>query len=322
MAEFQAGGTDVQDRLRRGAVRDGVTPLPATIASTRIEWQNECATIGALVRVATVAHDPKIIAAYPGLAAAAGGLATPQIRAVATVGGALLQRTRCWYFRDPEVSCFKSGGTACPARDGDHTFGVCFDWSACVWPHPSTLGAALLAYDATVTCAPGGTITTADLFGDGVDPTRDHTIADGQVLTHVTLGPPVPGERAAYVRIIGRKLAEWPLVEAVVRLVIDGDRIAFARIGLGGVATVPMRLTDLERALVGVAADSSKIRAMAIEAVRALCETSRIPTLPATRYKLELIPVAIADAAAQALAPAASSAAAAQAPWALPWIAE
>jgi xanthine dehydrogenase YagS FAD-binding subunit len=312
MAERQAGGTDVQDRLRRGTSRGPVVALRPADAPDRIAWHDGRATIGALVRLATIASDAQIVGAYPGLAAAAGGLATPQIRAVATTGGALLQRTRCWYFRDPDVSCFKKGGTTCPAREGDHTFGVCFDLGPCVWPHPSTLGAALLAYEAEVTCEPGGTMAIGNLFGDGSDPTRDHTLTESQILTSVTLGTPVPGERAGYLRIIGRQLAEWPLIEVVVRLVVEDGRITFARVAIGAVATVPLRFVDLEDAMIGSEADPAAVERIATNTVRA----SR--TLEATRYKLELLPVAVADTVAKALA-AASSPDVFQASWALPW---
>ncbi len=97
-----------------------------------------------------IAADAQIVRAYPGLAAAAGGLATPQIRHLATVGGNLAQRSRCWYFRNPHFDCFKKGGSDCPSRAGNHLYGVAFDLGPCVAPHPSTLAAALLAYDATV----------------------------------------------------------------------------------------------------------------------------------------------------------------------------
>jgi len=318
MAEFQAGGTDVQDRRRRGTLRGALSTIRPTADLDRIVWHDNCATIGALVRVATVASDPRLKAAYPGLAAAAGGLATPQIRAVATVGGALLQRTRCWYYRDPAVSCFKKGGDHCPARDGDHTFGVCFDLGPCVWPHPSTLGAALLAHEASVVSEPGGVRPIAELFGNGSDPSHDHQLPDGHLLTAVTLGTPVAGEQSSYLRVIGRAFAEWPLVEVVVRFTVDRGRISFARIAVGGVAPVPLRLLDLEQALIGADASPKTIEHAAENGVRALQAT--IPTLESTRFKLALIPVAIADAAANALTPGADSPRTFQPPWVLPWI--
>ena len=163
-------------------------------------------------------------------------LATPQTRAVATVGGALLQRTRCWYYRNPPFSCYKTGADTCPARHGVNLYGVCFDLGPCVWPHPSTLGMACLAYDATVTHRDGGELSMRELFGDGSDATCDHTLAAGDVLTSVRL-PPRVDERAAYFRAISRYLAEWPLVEATVRLGTENGAITWARVALGGVAT-------------------------------------------------------------------------------------
>jgi xanthine dehydrogenase YagS FAD-binding subunit len=103
------------------------------------------------VAIADVAGDQRLAPAYPGLAAAAGGLATPQIRAIGTIGGNLAQRSRCWYYRNPHMACLKKGDDTCPARSGNHLYGVIFDPGPCVAPHPSTLAAALLAYDATVT---------------------------------------------------------------------------------------------------------------------------------------------------------------------------
>ena len=98
--------------------------------------------------IAAIAADARLTAAYPGIAAAVAGLATPQIRRVATLGGNLAQRSRCWYFRNPRIDCLKKGGSACPAREGNHLYGVAFDLGPCVAPHPSTMATALMAYDA------------------------------------------------------------------------------------------------------------------------------------------------------------------------------
>ena len=166
--------------------------------------------------MATVARD--LAADYPALALTAAGLATPQVRAAATIGGNLLQRTRCWYFRHPHTTCFKSGGDGCPARDGRHLYGVAFDTAPCVHPHPSSLAMALLTYAATVDTTQRRSLAVGDVLGDGSDPSRDHLLADDEVLTHVTLPPPAAGERAAYFRSISRFEAEWPLVEAVCRV--------------------------------------------------------------------------------------------------------
>ena len=118
---------------------------------TGIAWDAAgAARIGASTTIAAIAADARIAAAYPGIAAAAGGLATPQIRHLATLGGNLAQRSRCWYYRNPHIACLKKGGGACPAREGNHLYGVVFDLGPCVAPHPSTMATALLAYEAKV----------------------------------------------------------------------------------------------------------------------------------------------------------------------------
>ena len=209
--------------------------------------------IGSLVRVENVAADPAIRAAYRGLSAAAGGLATPQIRAVATVGGALAQRSRCWYFRQPIFSCFKKGGQSCPARPGDHRLGVLIDLGPCVWPHPSTLGVALMAYDAVVDTSRGRRLTMAELFGDGSAAASDHLLEPDELIEAVTMPPPRAGEQAGYLRGIARSAAEWPLVEVVIRLWVTDGVIRDVVLAAGAVANVPIRLTSAEAMLRGCA---------------------------------------------------------------------
>ena len=183
------------------------------------------ARIGASTSIGAIAGDARLAAAYPGVAAAAGGLATPQIRRVATLGGNLAQRSRCWYFRNPQIDCLKKGGTACPAREGNHLYGVAFDLGPCVAPHPSTMAAALLAYDATARTNLRPALTIEQLLGDGSNGAADHALLPGEMIESVELPPPLAGERAAYKRAIGRAAAEWPLVEVVARVVVERRRV-------------------------------------------------------------------------------------------------
>ena len=126
--ELLAGGTDLIERRRSGVSRGPVTELPRTAENTRIAWTADgAAVIGSHVAIAEVAGDARLAQAYPGLAAAAGGLATPQIRAIGTIGGNLAQRSRCWYYRNPHMACLKKGDDTCPARSGNHLYGVIFD---------------------------------------------------------------------------------------------------------------------------------------------------------------------------------------------------
>jgi xanthine dehydrogenase YagS FAD-binding subunit len=135
-----------------------------------------------------------MIEAYPGIAASAQGLATPQVRHLATLGGNLAQRSRCWYFRKADIDCLKKGGGACPARSGNHLYGV----GPCVAPHPSTMAAALLAYDASVVTDCRSGLTIADLLGNGSQAHSDHALAAGEMIKSVALPAALAGERASY----------------------------------------------------------------------------------------------------------------------------
>jgi CO/xanthine dehydrogenase FAD-binding subunit len=208
-AEFRAAGTDLSERRRSGLSRGTLIDLAASAEMTGIEWGADgAARIGALTRIAAIAADLRMAMAYPGLVAAAGGLATPQIRHLATLGGNLAQRSRCWYYRNPQIACLKKGGATCPARDGNHLYGVAFDLGPCVAPHPSTMAAALLAHDATVTTDRRRALTIAQLLGDGSDGSVDHALEPGEIIKSVALPPPMPNERALYKRAISRSYAE------------------------------------------------------------------------------------------------------------------
>ncbi len=279
---YRAGGTDLQERLRTRGETPHIWDLTGIPGFTGITRGDDGTVIGAGTTVATVAaelaHD------YPALAQTAAGLATPQVRAAATIGGNLLQRTRCWYYRHPHIRCLKDGGDSCPARDGRHLYGVAFDTSACVHPHPSSLAMTLLTYDAQVAVTGRDPSGVDELLGDGADPTRDNLLGEQAVVTHVLLPPPAAGERAAYTRAISRFEAEWPLVEAVCRVVREADGVVTScAIGVGGVAPVPLRMPGAEAGLIGSPLDEGPIAA----AARA-CSEGASP-LRETAYKVQLI---------------------------------
>jgi xanthine dehydrogenase YagS FAD-binding subunit len=292
--ELRAGGTDLGERRRSGIARAAVVDIAPSPELTRIDRAPDGSTsIGALVPVAGVAEHPGLAAGYPGLAAAAAGLATPQIRRVGTLGGNLLQHNRCWYYRNPHADCLRRGGTGCPARAGNHRLHVLFDLGPCVAPHPSTLGAALLAYAATVR-TDRRSLPVAELFGDGTDGSREHRLAAGELLTAVVLPAPAAGERAAYVRATSRAHAEWPLVESVARLVLDGDRVAAAAVVVGAVAPVPLRLAAVEDVLTGRPATPETFRVAAARAA------DGATPLPQTGYKRALLTGTVYEALCRA----------------------
>jgi len=297
-AEFRAGGTDLSERRRTGLSRGAIVDLIPDTATADVTWNgNGAAQIGALVTVETLASDTRLRAAYPGLAAAAAGLATPQIRAVATLGGNLAQRTRCWYFRNTHLDCLKKGDAVCSARAGNHLYGVAFDRGPCVAPHPSTLAAALLAYGATVTTSQRAGLSIEALLGDGADGARDNLLAPDERISRVDLPVPLAGERAGYRRAISRTSPEWPLVEVVVRATISEERFTFVRMTAGGIAPVPLRFVDAEQALQSATADAANIRKAAERA------TANARPLPGTGYKLKLLEQTIIDMAEALIQP-------------------
>ena len=282
--EFLAGGTDLMDRRRPHVSTGDMVDVSRILGFGDIEAHDGGYRIGAQVTIDATSRHQAIIDGYPGLAIAAGALATPQIRWMGTMGGVLLQTSRCWYFRHEAFTCYKKGGDSCPSRAGDHRFGVVFDTSPCVFPHPSTVGMVLMNYDAQVEINGERLMTMQALYGDGTDGTREHTLAPNDVLTRIILPAPVADERAGYFRSISRARAEWALVEVSARLVVDDtNQITFARVAMGGVAPVPLLLPRVNDYLVGKAATAETFAAAAKIA------TEGAKPLPQTQYKVKLV---------------------------------
>ena len=284
MSEFRAAGTDLSERRRSGVSTGPLIDISAAPDTIGMHWGDDGALrIGAFTTIAAIAGDARIAAAYPGIAASAQGLATPQIRHLATLGGNLAQRSRCWYFRNPHIACLKKGGSDCPARSGNHLYHVAFDLGSCVAPHPSTMATALLAYDAKVATDRRSSLSVGDLLGDGADGRVDNALQPGEMIKSIALPPPFQGERALYKRAISRTHAEWPLVEICARAVIKDGAFQSVLLAAGGIAPVPLRLTAAETALQGKPASIAMI-AIAAERV-----ASGATPLPMTGYKLELL---------------------------------
>jgi xanthine dehydrogenase YagS FAD-binding subunit len=287
--EFRAAGTDLSERRRSGVSKGPLIDI-ASAGDGAISWGADgAATLGAFATIAAIAADERLAAAYPGIAASAQGLATPQVRHLATLGGNLAQRSRCWYFRNPHFDCLKKGGSACPARTGNHLYGVAFDLGPCVAPHPSTMAAALLTYDAKIVTDRRSEVTIEELLGDGTNGSADHALHPGEMITKIVLPAPLAGERAAYRRAISRTYAEWPLAELCARAVIANGTFQFVHLAAGGVAPVPLRLRAAEAALQGKPVNVATIAAAARWAI------SGAKPLPMTAYKLDLLEGLVRD---------------------------
>ena len=289
-AEFRAAGTDLSERRRSGVSTGPLMDIVPASDITGMHWGADgTLRIGAYTTIASIAADRSIAAAYPGIVASAQGLATPQIRHLATLGGNLAQRSRCWYYRNPHIACLKKGGTECPARGGNHLYGVAFDLGPCVAPHPSTMAAALSAYDATIITYTRSGLLISDLLGDGSNGAADNALLPGEMIRGIELPAPRKGERALYKRAISRSHAEWPLVEVCARAVVTDGTFQFVRLSAGGIAPVPLRLKAAEDSLQGKATSALNI------AVAVKLAVSGAKPLPMTGYKLDLLEGVVRD---------------------------
>jgi xanthine dehydrogenase YagS FAD-binding subunit len=182
-----------------------------------------------------------------------------QLRNVATIGGNLLQRPRCWYFRSPHVRCWLKGGERCPAREGENRQHALFGASPCVAVHPSDPAAALLAFDAYVRIAgPRGerAVALEELFAPPEDGRRTETrLAHDELVLGIAM-PSHPDEtRSTYLKAMDRAAFSFALVGVAALLrVSSSGKIAHARVVLSGVAPIPWRAQAAERVLLGAAA--------------------------------------------------------------------
>ncbi|HXU82708.1 MAG TPA: FAD binding domain-containing protein, partial [Polyangia bacterium] len=205
------------------------------------------------------------------LAQACGEAASPQIRNVATIGGNVLQRPRCWYFRQEAYHCLKKGGDACFAVGGENRYHVIFGGGPSYAPHPSNSAVPLVAYGASfVLEGEKGprTVTAADFFQlPSKDVKRENQLQPGEVLTEIRV-PAAPGTVALFDELRERAAFDWPLVAVAVVLKKDaGGAIQEARVVLGAVAPIPWRSTRTEQALVGKRLDEAAVAAAAKAAV-------------------------------------------------------
>ena len=212
-------------------------------------------TIGGLVRNSDLAHHPLVRKNYKVLSEAILSGATVQIRNMATTAGNLLQRTRCMYFRDPVMPCNKrEPGSGCAAITGaNRGLAILGTSEHCIATNPSDMNVAMAALEATIHVrGPKGerSIPIADFHVlPGNTPQRETVLEPGDLITHVTLPPPAPGNRSLYLKLRDRTSYEFALASAAVVITVSSGKISHARIALGGVGTKPWRSTEAESAL-------------------------------------------------------------------------
>jgi len=272
---FIAGGTTLLDLMKLNVETPvrvvDINRLPLDkISSTH----DGGLSIGATVRNSDLAHDPTVQRNYSVLSQAILAGASAQLRNMATTAGNLLQRTRCMYFRDTAMPCNKrEPGSGCPAITGSNrSLAILGTSEHCIATNPSDMCVAMAALEAIVQVqGPKG--FRAIPFGvfhllPGNTPQRETVLEPGDLITHVTLPPPIAGSKQVYLKLRDRASYEFALASAAVVITLEGGNVSQARIALGGVGTKPWRSPEAEAALVGQPANQANFRKAAEAALR------------------------------------------------------
>jgi xanthine dehydrogenase YagS FAD-binding subunit len=274
-SRFLAGGTTLIDLMKLDVETPervvDINPLPLA----RVEATPDGGLkIGALVRNSDLAVHPEVKARYAVLSEALLSGASPQLRNMATTGGNLLQRTRCYYFRDTAYACNKrQPGSGCPAMDGYNRIHAVLGGSEhCVATHPSDMAVAMMALEAVVHARKDRSerrIALDDLYLlPGTTPDKEHVLGPGELITYVTLPKLPAGTKSHYLKLRDRAQYEFALASAAVVVTVNGGHVTRARIALGGVATKPWRSREAEAELEGKSANEENFRAAAEAAMQ------------------------------------------------------
>src|SRR5580658_4625906 len=263
-ARLLAGGTTLVDLMKldveQPALLIDITGIPQL---REIRTDGDTLIFGALVHMSEVADHPVIKRDYPILSEALWRGASQQLRNMATLGGNLLQRTRCAYFRDTQFSCNKRApGSGCAAIDGiNRGHALLGTSSQCIATYPGDWAVALVAMDATIdTLSPRGTrsITVAELHRQpGNTPQMDNVLAIDEIIVRTRMPASPLGRASTYIKIRDRESYAFALTSAAVALSMDGNSVRDARIAIGGLATRPWRARAAEQSLIGKMLDDA-----------------------------------------------------------------
>ena len=267
-----AGGQDLLTVLKDGLARPNrVVNLKALPGMNQLKLRPDGLHIGALVKLHVLEEDADIRRNFPGLAEAAASIASPQIRNLATVGGNLCQRPRCWYFRSPNIVCLKKGGSECYAATGENKYHAIFGGGPSFIVHPSDLAPMLVALGAELDLTSSDGRRSMPLEKFFTLPTkenvrRENVLLPGELVTSIRVPSSSVAARSTYLKFKERLSLDFALVSAAAAVELGAlGEIRSARLVLGGVAPVPWRLPEAESFLAGkrftpeVAAEAARI---------------------------------------------------------------
>ena len=291
---IKAGGIDLLDLMKDDIVSPATLVNIRNIESLRgIVVMEDGLHLGPLSTLSEIANHLEIQRSYAGLSDAAGHAATPQVRNMATVGGNLMQRPRCWYFRSSDFDCKKKGSTSneCHAHDGENQYHAVINNGTCAMVHPSSTAVPLLGMNAQVELTSKRGKRTVSMSEFYVPPEKsllnETVVQPGELITGIFVPAPEPGTRSAYQKYGEKESFDWPLADAGVVLVMDGNRCKKAAIVLGVAAPTPMRATAAEAVLTGKVIDEATARAAAKAAMQGATPLSQ------NGYKTQLFQTAI-----------------------------
>src|SRR5215217_2602844 len=265
--EYIAGGTDMVQLLQEDVRRPERLVSLAGLLDSRIDAGPQGLRLGAAATMTEVAAHPAVAEQFPVIAEALLNSASPQVRNQATMGGNLLQRTRCPYFRDVGyAACNKRvPGSGCAAIGGENRWHAVLGTSEqCIAANASDLAVALVALDAAVEVQGAGGQRTVPLVDfhrlPDAAPHLETVLEAGEVIAAVTVPASPAARRSHYLKVRDRASFEFAVVSAAVALEMDGARIRQARVALGGVGTKPWRIPRVEAALAGASLDPAALR--------------------------------------------------------------
>jgi xanthine dehydrogenase YagS FAD-binding subunit len=283
-----AGGTDLL-----GCLRDRVFSAKSMVSLSNLTALKGVRPrpggglrLGALTTLTEIAESKQVIESYPVLAQAAASVGSPQLRNQGTLGGNLCQKPRCWYFRG-NFHCRRKGGETCFAEAGESQQHGIFGGGKCYMVHPSDTAPALVALDAKVTIA-GRRGTRVVPMGSffvlpEVSLSRENVLQPGEIVTEILLDPPAAGTRSLYRKVRERAAFDFALAGAAIVVTIADGKVQTARVVLSGVAPIPWRSLETEKAIIGKRLDP----AVAVEASAAAVRTAM--PLVENGYKIPLV---------------------------------
>jgi xanthine dehydrogenase YagS FAD-binding subunit len=261
---IKSGGIDLVDLMKEDLV------APKRLVSIRdlqelkfIRRESDgSVVIGPAITLTEVAENKLLSGSLQALAQAASGVAIPQIRNSATLGGNLCQRPRCWYFRSIDFDCLRKGGDTCFALDGENQYhAIVGNTDGCVIVHPSAIAVALMALDAQLSISDGDKTRTIPITEFFVEPAKDITkeniLKPNEMILKVSIPSDMGNYKSFYYKHKEKESFDWPLADVAVALKFNGNVCSDARIVLGSVAPVPVRANEAEKALMGKTIDKN-----------------------------------------------------------------